>query len=241
VTAGPRDERSAGTAGRRQLRASHSDREQVIELLKAAFVQDRLTKDELDTRVGLALAARTDAELTALTADIPVGPVAAPPTRAPAPARRRPSARARRRRPLVRAAAGSGACLAFAFALVLFAANVLDPHGLGNPYHPWSRLCLFVAIASLCAALFIAMNGVATSVEQRRSRRQLPPRPGPGGRALSSGQRGATDRGPVPPDPHPDQTRADLRTHQPGRDQRHHPSGPGPRALHRIRPVPGAA
>jgi hypothetical protein len=30
------------------------DREQAIELLKVAFVQDRLTQDELETRVGLA-------------------------------------------------------------------------------------------------------------------------------------------------------------------------------------------
>ena len=37
-------------AGLGHLRASHADREQVIETLKAAFVQGRLTKDELDTR-----------------------------------------------------------------------------------------------------------------------------------------------------------------------------------------------
>lgn len=36
---------------------------------------------------------------------------------------------------LARAAARSGACLAFGFAAVLFAANVLDLHGLGNPWH----------------------------------------------------------------------------------------------------------
>jgi hypothetical protein len=35
----------------------------VIELLKVAFVQDRLTQDELDSRVGLALASRTHADL----------------------------------------------------------------------------------------------------------------------------------------------------------------------------------
>jgi uncharacterized membrane protein len=39
-------------------------------------VQGRLTSDELDTRVGQALASRTRAQLTAITADIPVGPIA---------------------------------------------------------------------------------------------------------------------------------------------------------------------
>jgi hypothetical protein len=55
------------------LRASHADREHVIDVLKAAFVQGRLTKDELDLRVGQTFASRTFADLTALTADLPAG------------------------------------------------------------------------------------------------------------------------------------------------------------------------
>ena len=51
--AGPGDEMS--TAGRGRPRASDADREQVIDMLKAAFVQGLLTKDELDARVGRAL------------------------------------------------------------------------------------------------------------------------------------------------------------------------------------------
>ena len=66
-------------AGRGHLRAAHADREHVIDLLKAAFVQGRLTKDELDTRAGQALTARTYAQLAALTDDIPAGPPACPP------------------------------------------------------------------------------------------------------------------------------------------------------------------
>jgi hypothetical protein len=66
------------------MRASHADRDQVIDLLKAAFVQGRLAKDELDLRVGQVLASRTYADLGALTADIPTGPVRAP---SPSPAR----------------------------------------------------------------------------------------------------------------------------------------------------------
>ncbi len=64
----PEPEAQAVAAG---LRASRADREQVIDLLKAAFVQGRLARDEFGTRVGQALASRTYAELAAVTADIP--------------------------------------------------------------------------------------------------------------------------------------------------------------------------
>jgi hypothetical protein len=68
-------ERADGPAGRvaglGRFRASHADREQVIGMLQTAFVQGRLTKDEFDSRVGQALAARTYADLTPLTADLP--------------------------------------------------------------------------------------------------------------------------------------------------------------------------
>ena len=53
----------------------HLDREQAISALKAAFVQGRLTSDEFDVRVGQALTSRTRAELAAITADIPAGPI----------------------------------------------------------------------------------------------------------------------------------------------------------------------
>jgi Domain of unknown function (DUF1707) len=52
----------------------------VIGILKAAFVQGMLAKDEFDLRVGQVLASRTYAELAAVTADLPAGlPVAQPP------------------------------------------------------------------------------------------------------------------------------------------------------------------
>ena len=81
VTTGPQD---PAAAGRDRLRAGHADREQVIGMLKTAFVHGQLTKDELDTRAGQALTARTYADLAALTADIPPGPAR---SRAGAPAR----------------------------------------------------------------------------------------------------------------------------------------------------------
>jgi len=77
VIAGPGD--NAATARSRvtrsrgdgRFRVSRGDREQVIELLKTAFVDDRLTKEELDLRVAQALASRTRADLAAVTADMP--------------------------------------------------------------------------------------------------------------------------------------------------------------------------
>ena len=69
----PGDEIAAGAGSRTHMRASHADREQVIDLLKTAFVQGRLAKDELDLRVGQVLASRTYADLNAVTADIPTG------------------------------------------------------------------------------------------------------------------------------------------------------------------------
>jgi hypothetical protein len=80
VIAGPGDEIAAPEGrGRDEIRASDADREQVIGTLKAAFVQGMLAKDEFDQRLGRAFAARTHAELAALTADFPVNLVAAPP------------------------------------------------------------------------------------------------------------------------------------------------------------------
>ena len=90
MAAGPGDEMAAGAGGRGHLRASHADREQVIGMLKAAFVQGRLTKDELDMRVGQTLASRTYADLAALTADLPAGLTGARPPGKAVRARGRP-------------------------------------------------------------------------------------------------------------------------------------------------------
>jgi len=78
-----------GGKDRGRMRASRADRDQVVDVLKTAYVQERLTEDELDARLGRALAARTYADLDALTADIP-------PARPPEPASaRRPGNLAR--------------------------------------------------------------------------------------------------------------------------------------------------
>jgi len=60
-------------AGHGHMRASHADRERVVDTLKAAFAQGRLTKDDFDARIGQTLASRTYAELATVTAGIPPG------------------------------------------------------------------------------------------------------------------------------------------------------------------------
>ena len=72
--AGPGDEVAAGNG---RLRASHADREQVIAVLKAAFVHGMVTKEELDARAGQTFASQTHGELAALTADLPAGLIVA--------------------------------------------------------------------------------------------------------------------------------------------------------------------
>jgi len=94
------ESRAQAAAG---LRASRADRERVIDLLKAAFVQGRLDRDEFDARIGQAVVSRTYGELAAVTADIPAELTAALP--------RRPPVRARRRIPFNTAVTG-GACMA---------------------------------------------------------------------------------------------------------------------------------
>jgi hypothetical protein len=71
VTAGPWDPGAARATASVHLRASDADRERVVDTLKAAFVQGRLSKDEFTVRTGRALASRTYGELSVLTSDLP--------------------------------------------------------------------------------------------------------------------------------------------------------------------------
>lgn len=57
------------------IRASDSDRERAIDALSAAFAEGRLTRDEHGMRVERAYGARTYAELAAVSADLPAGPL----------------------------------------------------------------------------------------------------------------------------------------------------------------------
>ncbi len=69
-----------GEIARSELRASHEDRDRVVELLRVSAGDGRLTAEELDERLEQAMTARTYGELARLVADLPVhgGPVAVP-------------------------------------------------------------------------------------------------------------------------------------------------------------------
>ena len=65
---------------RSELRASHDDRDRVVELLRVSAGDGRLTAEELDERLELAMTARTYGELARLVADLPAaGSVAGAP------------------------------------------------------------------------------------------------------------------------------------------------------------------
>ncbi|HEY6315080.1 MAG TPA: DUF1707 domain-containing protein [Streptosporangiaceae bacterium] len=202
MTTGPQD---PAAAGRDRLRASHADREQAIDTLKDAFVYGRLAKDELEARTAQALAARTHADLAALTADIPPGPPGGGPARVPAPARRGP---------LARAAVASGTCLLISAAAI--GAGLLFPPDSG-PGGAWADVLIILVVSGIFSALCIMGCAVFAAWDQRLSSGQLPPRPGPGGHAPEGERRRGTGQDPVPPGPRIDQTRADLRARKPRR------------------------
>jgi hypothetical protein len=56
------------------LRASHEDRDRVVDVLRTAAGDGRLSAEELDARLESALSARTHGELARLTADLPDPP-----------------------------------------------------------------------------------------------------------------------------------------------------------------------
>jgi hypothetical protein len=65
---------------RSELRASHEDRDRVVELLRVSAGDGRLTAEELDERLELAMTARTYGELAKLVTDLPAdGSVASAP------------------------------------------------------------------------------------------------------------------------------------------------------------------
>jgi Domain of unknown function (DUF1707) len=74
TSAEPAPHAPAGPMVPGQLRASHQDRDRVVEILRVAAGDGRLTAEELDERLEVALTARTFAELAALTTDLPAAP-----------------------------------------------------------------------------------------------------------------------------------------------------------------------
>jgi hypothetical protein len=161
VTAEPEDQMAVAAAGRSRLRASHADREHVIDMLKAAFVQGRVTKDEFDARVGQTFASRTYAELAAVIADLPARQTADQP----------PSNRPRAQGRLTMShAAKARRCVVIA--LVMMTVATFAP---GRP-----AVLLF---APLClTALMVAATQILASQQEKRSCGQV------GGPAPSAGR-----------------------------------------------------
>jgi hypothetical protein len=62
----------------RQMRAADTDRDRTAEVLRRAAAEGRITFEELDERIGQAYAAKTFADLEALTRDLPGAGVRAP-------------------------------------------------------------------------------------------------------------------------------------------------------------------
>jgi hypothetical protein len=60
--------------GQPQMLAAAADRERTLDVLKAAFMEGRLNKNEFDERSSRVLSARTYADLGVVVADLPAGP-----------------------------------------------------------------------------------------------------------------------------------------------------------------------
>ncbi|MFF0295113.1 DUF1707 domain-containing protein [Kitasatospora sp. NPDC004614] len=67
----PAGKPTGSTTTQPELRASHADRDRVADILRVSAGDGRLTAEELDERLEVALSARTVGELAALTADLP--------------------------------------------------------------------------------------------------------------------------------------------------------------------------
>ncbi len=185
----PGNETAAGAGGQGRLRASHADREQVIDVLKAAFVQGRLDQDELDLRVGRALVSQTYADLAGLTADIPVRLTRAQP---PEPARESVSKKA----------VAAMACATAAF-IGMWAVMMLMPDG--SPFAVPVVVVWFILAMGVPTGWLVLLHDWIDKRAGRQSVQMLPP-----------GAGGAAFQRPAPADParHLPQSGNDLRDRQ---------------------------
>jgi hypothetical protein len=150
-----------------RLRTSDADRERAIEALKVAFVQGRLTKDELDTRAGLALVSRTYAELTAATANIPARPAVPRPMPMPRPMPDWPPPELPASSTARRPANHWGVKWALALATIALPAMIADALITGNRDLFSSTT---VALMAYILALLVAVaNGLAARIEDDNS------------------------------------------------------------------------
>jgi Domain of unknown function (DUF1707) len=154
-------------ADRGHLRASHADREQVVGTLKAAFVQGRLTKDELDARAGQVFAARTYAELAEVTADLPSALAIARPL---APARGSLNKK-------------NKAVVALSFGTLAIAGMVAAPPPIpdGSPFEVPAILVFFLVCGAVATGWLLLLHAWLDQRARRQSAQGLPP--GPSGQA----------------------------------------------------------
>jgi hypothetical protein len=159
------------------MRASHADREHVIGVLKAAFVQGRLEQDEFGLRVGQTFAARTYGELAAVTADLPAGLATAQP---PQPARAPGGGR------VLRAAIVTTVATATVlYAAMWLVALALPKSGLDHDPHAGIALA-GTATYVYFLVLLGAVVQILTDWLDRRSGRQPPRRPASGAGSQAS-------------------------------------------------------
>jgi hypothetical protein len=109
----------------RPILASDNERESVVDVLRDAYTDGRLTLEEFEERTSAAYAARTWAHLRELTSDLPVEPVlgAGLPQRNPRPGAAQPSGgprQPRRSQPL-------GRLLPVVFAWIMISAAAGSP------------------------------------------------------------------------------------------------------------------
>ena len=152
---------AAGTEGDSNLPVSHVGREQVLDALKAAFVQGRLAKDEFDLRVGQVLKAY--AELDAVTADIPARLTTAQPLE---------TIRKSHNKKLIQRgiAAGAGGSVALTATIAVGAR--------GNPVISVLVVgAVGVLVAGLLTVLLMLVSWVLESVASRQPSPELPPGP----------------------------------------------------------------
>lgn len=174
----PGDEIAPGAGGRGRLRASDADRERVIEVLKTAFVQERLDRDEFGLRVGRALASRTYADLAVLTADIPPARPASARSREPA---KEPANKKKKAAPAL-------ACATVATVGMLTAVPPMMPDGWPFAVPVMVLMCVLFGVVS--TGWLLLLHAWLDERAGRQSAHGLPP--GAGGEA---------SRSPAPGDP----------------------------------------
>jgi hypothetical protein len=215
VTATPGGEVAAGTAGRGHLRAADADREQVIDVLKSAFVQGRLAKGEFDVRVGQAFASRTYADLAAVAADLPTWLLGAQLPQEPARAKAQ-TARSTDFNPAVVAVITGMTVLTAGLWAAVLAGHTFDNDGAKG-------LLLFLVILTFTdiGTLVLTAAAIRESRHRKRSGRQLPPStPRAGGQASQRQVSGASAEHLPQVSPAQQHAAEAQRTRSPGRDHR---------------------